>query len=519
MRVIKTLAMTTLLALIMGSSVASASTLPHESLEQERPTTVPAGLLNKMQIVAEKANAQDSAGARTALQAVLTDPDFSTLPHTLQKEIMSFAGLTDAMLEDWPAAYDHLMAGGPLSDPGKNGTYYFYLSEADRQTGHKDQSLAALTTLAQVSPDFASNLNIGLIMDTSHYAASLGDNGLQEKQFLEALWAAHYQSPDIYQPNDYVWFSLFELEVAAGQDDKARELMTAFTEPETVIKLRGDNRYARFLKEDSAADAFQVRLDASIAAARDLVKLHPDSVEAVSNLAYRLAAANHLDEALNLTDDVLAKVAAAPKDKPVYDDQIEKLAWIHMTRSLIMARQNHLDKQLKAQESARDIAATSLDHVSQNINLGYTYAADGKPHEALDVIAQVDTGSSSGYGLMAADEVRACAYQQLGDKAKLSETLTYMKAHLSDGYNPYRHALMCSGDVDALAESLIARLDDPTTRNETLYRLQTYLPQRRGPLAQKWQQTATSAAARPDVQAAIAKYGKVEAYPVYEALE
>ena len=513
----KTVAVTVALSLFMPGAMAIASTTKKETLESEQ-RAAPSTLLQDLQIVGERSAAFDYAGTCRALEAVLANRDFSTLPLATQKRIISFLGIAETRVGEWPAAYDHLIAGGPTADAALDGEYYLSLSGAAQHTGRPGEALDALITLTELVPNSVSQMDLGYVMNTSRYAASLDDGGKKEKQFLEGLWSAHYQAPDTYQNSDYLWFHLFELDVAAGQDDKAREVMAAFREPESVIWVRSDNRYARFLSDSPTAGDFQARVNVSTANARNLMTAHPDSVEAIANLAYRLAAANHLDEALKLTDDALARVAAAPKDKPAFGDEGDKLAWIDMTRSLILQRQNHLDQQVKTQEDALKSAAAGTDLVSQNINLGFTYAAHGQPQEALDVVANVDANSSA-YGVMAADEVRVCAYKQLGDKAKLAETVAYMKAHIADGYNPYRHALLCSGDVDALAASMVMRLDNPKTRNDTLYWMQTYLPQPLTPLAQQWQQVEIDAMTRPEVKAAVARYGRVDAYPTYEALE
>ena len=120
---------------------------------------------------------------------------------------------------------------------------------------------------------------------------------------------------------------------------------------------------------------------------------------------------------------------------------------------------------------------------------------------------------------MAAMYVRACAYKQLGDSAKLAETMSYMTAHSSAGYGPYRSALLCTGDSDGMAASLVARLDDPLTRNETLLWLQGYLNGPQSDFEKALQDVSDAAAAHPEVQAAIAKYGHVESYPIFKGIE
>ncbi len=131
-------------------------------------------------------------------------------------------------------------------------------------------------------------------------------------------------------------------------------------------------------------------------------------------------------------------------------------------------------------------------------------------------LADLHNESASVYGQMVAEQVRACAYATLGDKDKLKASLDIIRAHESDARDLLASSLTCAGDEDAVAALTIARLDDPDQRNDELVNDQDYLP---APHPTAYDKAYTDHFAnvlkRPDVKAAIAKYGVVESYPAF----
>lgn len=516
MKIISTLAITVAIALA-STSVHASTTVKEANEDVHRKVTV-SPLAARLQSISDKLTAQDYPGARLLLNDVVADPAFADLPASVRHGILSTLAMTESMAGDQAAAYDHLVAAGPATGDATDQMYYGTMMGAAAATGHKDVATDAFLGLVRVAPTSAQYFEVGFVVQVEREARARDDKGATRKALLEALWTAHYRGPNMYLTPERAWFDLFEIYVADGETDKAHEVMTAFREPTTVIRLRADKRYAPFLVTYPKAGDFKASLEASLAEARALMLAHPRDLEGVSALAVRLADAGQLDESLKLADDALAKIAAAPKDKPVYDDQAEQLQWIHMTRATVMQRLGRTEDQVKTQEVARDSAAGSRDDVSQAINLGDEYYASGRPQDALDAVKNVDNHVSA-YGQMAANEVRACAYKQLGDTAKLAETMAYMKAHSEDGYSPYRSALLCTGDADGMAANLIERLDNPVTRNETLTWMQGYLSEPSTEFYKQEEQVAKTACSRPEVQAAVAKYGNVEFYPMYKQVE
>ncbi len=200
-----------------------------------------------------------------------------------------------------------------------------------------------------------------------------------------------------------------------------------------------------------------------------------------------------------------------------FDDQRENLRWALDYRNRVLWRMGRWDEAIATQAKARDSAtASGGDSVSQRINLADLLYLRARPREALGELTGVTNDTASDFGLMEAEEVRACSYAQLGDRERLKTSLDTLRTHRDDAPNPLRAALECADDEDGLAAMIIARLDDPLTRNDELGALQIFLPEPHPTdfeaLMNKRLDTVRN---RADVRAAIARYGVVETYPIY----
>jgi hypothetical protein len=71
-------------------------------------------------------------------------------------------------------------------------------------------------------------------------------------------------------------------------------------------------------------------------------------------------------------------------------------------------------------------------------------------------------------------------------------------------------ALICANDTEGAAAVLIAQLQAPATRADTLYMLQDFIePPHLTPIDRDGEQTMRALRARPDVSAAISAVGRI----------
>jgi hypothetical protein len=81
--------------------------------------------------------------------------------------------------------------------------------------------------------------------------------------------------------------------------------------------------------------------------------------------------------------------------------------------------------------------------------------------------------------------------------------------------SPHGSALLKHGDLDAAAALLIQRLNAPDWRSGALVGLQHYAHSEQAPAMKTMDQRWNAVTSRPDVQATLAKVGRVERFDVF----
>jgi tetratricopeptide (TPR) repeat protein len=462
----------------------------------------------------EKLQAGDAKGAATDFSTVVNGAQFPNFPMEQRYAAMFLLAVAEAGDSQFEEAMKHIRRAGEIAPGLRDSDYWVELAAISSGSGNIDILADALTTLASSHTDTLNKLDVAFVAQSVRRVAQLGDGKARYQALLEAMIASKYRPPNPFWSGEGIRFALFKIYVEKGDEARARSLAVAFTESDTILLLQIDNRYRAFLPADLT---FQKVLDLDITYARALVATHPDKLQGINALVNDLYRSNRIEEAMKIVDEALARIDQAPKDKPPFSDLHDRLNWTLDMRSRLLAKQGRWNEVETAQKKARDVAnSNQSDPVSQTINLGDLYYEMGRSRDALDAVKDIDSKRSSPYGMMAAEEVRACAYAQLADAANLAKSLEYMKAHADDGYGPLRSALLCAGDIEGLAKLLITHLDNPDTRASTLADVQTYIPQ---PHPTDWDKKMAAnrdaALARADVRAAIQRYGVINTYPVF----
>lgn len=464
----------------------------------------------------QKAEKGDWAGATESYQSVIGNPAFSKL----SPEMRHFAYYVLAMAEFYNDAYEpayiHIVAAAEAAPKEMDASSWLFYARLAAKAGKTEAAGTAAVRAITDFPDQLKKIESWRIFSLASDLEEIKDDRVTYQKYLEALRTAKYVPEDDFSTSESLWFDLFAIYADRSEDAKAQALADALTEPYTIARRQIDKRYVRFAPK--AEDAYAKALAADIADAQAMVAKHPSKIEGVQSLANKLMNTNRLPEALKVIDEALTKADAAPKDKPAFEDLKDNHAWALSTRASILQLMGRNDDALAAQTKARDIAVATDENIfSHRVNLGSFLNELGKPADALTEVKDLfDDKTASEYGMMAAEEVRACAHAQLGDKTGLAKSLEFMRAHADDGETTLQSALLCANEIDEAAKRLITRLGDPLKRGPALLTLQTYLPK---PQPSAWQKTISSRfaalLARPDVQAAITKYGSVRAYPVF----
>ena len=198
-----------------------------------------------------------------------------------------------------------------------------------------------------------------------------------------------------------------------------------------------------------------------------------------------------------------------------FDDYDEQLNWVLNARADTLYDLDRNDEARVAFRLAIETGEDGARNVSQAINFASRLVGEGRPLEALDALSEV--GNASPYGDMWVAAERACASEQLGDRAVRDTALAFLREHEEDNPSARIRGFICMNDLDGAAATIIHRLQDPDDRTEALVALQRYRERAHAgtPQSRLIQQRYDAVRDRPDVQAAIAAVGRIEDVPLY----
>jgi tetratricopeptide (TPR) repeat protein len=307
---------------------------------------------------------------------------------------------------------------------------------------------------------------------------------------------------------------LTRIRLAKGDSKGAAETVAEISDPEVLAKMRVDKRFDSVVR--SAPSHFDISraLEDRLSKLKALSAAKPDKLAGINAVAFHLVLMGRPADALKLVDDALARDQASGGGKSPFGDR-DKLNWTEDTRTRALARLGRYDEALAQLSKAARLTEDGNVNVSQSINLGSYYDEAGRPKEALDAVASLSLDSASPFGRMQLVGVRACAYSQLHDDANLRKTLDYLKEHTTDAVGTYGETLICAGDLDGAARDYISLLDAPDSRSDMLYNLQRFQqPDYVPPFRRTMNQRLDALRERPDIRAAIDKYGRIESLPI-----
>ncbi|MNJ28759.1 hypothetical protein D3C77_233060 [compost metagenome] len=459
-----------------------------------------AELAEEMQAALE---AEDVPRLQAVARQMKRSPDYPQLPETARHGVLSVIALTTLELVGAAEALPDLQAAVGAASPYDDvwiGLINAQLATADRN-GAAD-TLAALLArdpgaLASLSDDFLRNFAHDSRLDAERRFAV-------QAQLLAANWTAPHIA--------FVWLDHIDGLLARGRDDDALAVVDRIRSGPGVLQLRALRRYDGLVAAYGAE-----RLDIAAAYARDLAEREaaaaaPEaSLDAAIDWVNSLFYVGRFDEALAAAEALLAQPAP-----PAGSRDAERRPWAADTRARALQELGREDEAVAAQREAV-AAGLESDPVSYAINLGWLHLRQGRPWEALAAVSGVKAADASPYGVMQAEQVRACA-GYLASQPSADAALAYMREHWRDAPAAYQYTLACRDDADAVADLLIRRLQDPTLAAEAALEFHDRL-QPPNPTAFDAQidRLQRQVRARPDVRAAFDTVARVFVVPSLSA--
>lgn len=456
----------------------------------------------------------DTKMAKAELETVVNAPAFATLPGSAQFSAYFSLGLADYSLYLFGDAHKYTRLAGEAAPTLRSGIYWNYATQIAVHADDQEAAVAGLETLARDYPDIALALGdqyIFRILDMSSRRSARRDH----VALLEALWVAGYQPSVGDQTMEIFWLELLASYLDQGQPAKAEEIAATVQRARSFVIMSVDARFGTYRPADPFGAQARA-LEAELVEARDLAADNPKDMARAEGLAASLRKLNRDDEALAVLQASLNALDEAPPGVRVFEDQDNFLDSVLSTKAEILLDRGDTGAAIAAQRLAVEVEE-SFGSITfwQRTKLAEMYVWLERPTEALDTLAGITRKDIGTYSVMTASEVRVCANQQLGNIDAARDELAEMEVHAAEAYAAYRMALLCVGDLDAVENLIISRIEDPRTRLNALVDLQRYPELATAPSYYRALVSAYDGLAdRPTLKAVVEKYGRVLSWPL-----
>lgn len=497
------------LALVFAVAGASAQTptdaetvgtLPRASADAETQR-----LRERLAEADALARAGNAAQAERAFAELTAQPGFAALPPDERRAALAAAGEAAIGIDQLARAAafyrQAVQAHGSPED-------WYRLALIELDLDRPEASAQALIELVERWPETLPELDEGVLFRLQYRLEPGSDARLA---LLRALFDANWTS----RTSDLspAWLSLAEMLVERGRRDDARAVARRIAGPLQLVALRSDRRFDYMVRSDSPTFDVDNAARRQVETLREKAEAAPRSLDARTQLSYALLIAGRDAEALALLEETNRRIAAAPADQPPYDDMHEQV-WLMNNAAIALRRSGRIDEAIAELERASRLNEEGAANVSQTLNLAAAYCSLARPDDALAALAR--TGERvTGYARMVAHSVRLCAARDRRDRDGERQALDYLREHRSDGAQVYLEALLRAQRLDEAAQLVAELLASTSDRLETLTGLQDYRRAEAMPGDVAVRQARAALLAREDVQAAIARVGRIERYAVY----
>lgn len=472
-------------------------------------TPVPPDLLD---LATRAAKLADTGGdqvpeARRLMGNLRADARFDALPREFRFAVLGVAGYVE--MDDGQPEAARLLFRQALELQDTDPDLWHWLSWVESQLDRHDDAALSLARLFQQAPDRMDNIQDNHIWRLVHEP---GVSPAARTELLQAIFDSGWKR----EPLGGASGLHYELAlIRAGQGDIAalRRIVPTVTWPGDIVRMRSDKRF------DAVVDPDEPAFDPLTAAARLVKSLQaqvrraPDRLDILTHLQSALLVVGRFEEVITLAEDVQSAIESAPAHKPPYSD-MDKLAWVQNQHARALEGLGRFDMSLARLEAASRLEESGRPNVSQALNLAQMYASLDRPDEALAASARAGSDMSD-IGRMVKASAEQRAYLRKGDVVAAAKALDFLRENRATSETIYLDALVEAGDLDTAAAVLTAQLESADDRAEVLYKLQDFkdlpTPPAYAAVLANWKVLI----ARPDVQAAVARVGRISKVDLY----
>lgn len=319
--------------------------------------------------------------------------------------------------------------------------------------------------------------------------------------------------PGLYKLDvtDSLKLEVAEWLLAKGDVPGAKRLIFSVQSTASVLPTLVSNKWASVRESGDPNERIAQSITASDEASERALRANPDDPQMLLARAQFLRSVGKNAEALELLlpkANDLAWVKETGEDGFwVVNEAAYALVDVEQGKEAVALMRKLLSLELEEHLSLISMAINSVGILEDSGD------AKGAADYAV-MLATKRADYASPYGDMWMWSGAACGHSFAGNAAAAQPWLAKLKAGEKDNPAALTRALLCANDIDAAAASVIRRLDgdDPEAMLIALqeYSVGSHLPANKKTLETRLRQVV----ARPDVQAAIAKHGRVMKLPL-----
>ena len=481
------------------------------------PQPVAAGVTavssNEMVQLTSEAVRQAGAGASDdairMLQEVEAHDGFGAMPGTFRR-IVYFA-LASAQRRASPAnGLQEVIKACDL--PESTAADWLLRLGLSQQLRDEDGIATSLRTLAERWPNALDVYSGGIIRNLIAGMKTRNLASVKIYQLERALYASGWTPKSGASGLEPVWLDFAARSVANHQDVEALNAARRVKGYTNLISMRADKRFDPLVKESPSSFDVMAALDFEITRLKELVATDPTEIEPSNRLANALAGQGKYEAALAVIDPVLARFRSEDAEAATFADP-EDISATMAIRAAILFSLKRFDEALAQDQRTIRHPYYGAQNVAGLMDYAVRLTRLGRGAEARDALSELRHADFNALGAMRLERIRYCRSLDLDDRPAADKALAYLDAHHPDSESEYGEALLCKGDMDGAAASLIAQLADEHSRAASLLGVQIFrLDRPLTPFDVKDYERRSRLAARADVQAAIARLGRINTY-------
>lgn len=443
----------------------------------------------------------DAATALTVAKLLVDHPDFGRETAVRRHAVGNLLGLLYAGEGQYAAALPYLVEASERD--GASATIWLTRIGAHAATDDLTSAAHAMAALLERHPEMAGDLPDDYVLQLATLPDIEPEAGFALRSALRASgWRAPLDSA--------VWIRLIDDLLERDRLADAAPLVDRVTSSGGRLRLHAMRRYDALRAAASVPELdIGALLDAELEVRRTEAIAPGASYDARVAYAWALHNRGRFEEALAFADAILA----LPAPEAGSDDD-RTLTWVMDTRARLLVDLGRIDEAVVQMQAAAKRDEGGGGNVSQTINLGWFYLRAGDNARAIATVKTLDPGSASGYGVMQAMHVRACAAEAMGDQVTAAPAFAHMEQNWRDAPLTWVEAQACRGDADGAADTLLLILADEALADQGVGVLHTYqVNQRTTDFDRRVAGVLAVAYARPDVVAARDRVARIFSLP------